>query len=99
MSAPLTIEGELTVFTVHELKVRLLAALGDGQPLQIDLSGVSEVDGAGIQLLLAAQREARQHGAAITLLAVPPQVEEALTLADLTHEFDADGAQALEHTA
>lgn len=99
MSAPLLIEGELTVFTVHELKVRLLAALGEGQPLQIDLSGVSEVDGAGIQLLLAAQREARHRGTAITLLAVPPQVKEALTLADLTHEFDAGGAQALEHTA
>ena len=69
MSAPLVIEGELTVFTVHELKVRLLAALGEGQPLQVDLSGVSEVDGAGIQLLLAAQREARQHGTAITVAA------------------------------
>lgn len=99
MSAPLKIEGELTVFTVHELKVRLLAALGEGQPLQIDLGGVSEVDGAGIQLLLAAQREARQHGSAITLLAVPPQVEEALKLTDLAHEFDACGAEQLEHTA
>lgn len=83
MSAPLKIEGELTVFTVHELKSRLLAALGEGQPLQIDLGGVSEVDGAGIQLLLA----------------IPPQVEEALTLTDLTHEFDACGAEQLEHTA
>jgi len=99
MSTPLKIEGELTVFTVHELKVRLLAALGEGRPLQIDLSGVSEVDGAGIQLLLATQREARHRGSAITLLAVPPQVEEALMLTDLTHEFDAAGAEQLEHTA
>ncbi|KGM40233.1 hypothetical protein JY96_09835 [Aquabacterium sp. NJ1] len=99
MSAPLKIEGELTVFTVHELKTRLLAALGEGQALQIDLGGVSEVDGAGIQLLLAAQREARKHGSAITLLAAPPQVEEALKLTDLTHEFDACGAEQLEHTA
>lgn len=102
MSAPLLIEGELTVFTVHELKVRLLAALAalpDRQPLQLDLSGVSEVDGAGIQLLLAAQREARHRGGVVTLLGTPPQVDEALTLADLKHEFDADCAEPLEHTA
>lgn len=99
MSTPLPIEGELTVFTVHELKVRLLAALSEGQPLQLDLSGVSEVDGAGIQLLLAAQRQARQQGSAITLRAMPPQVKEALALTDLTHEFDVACGEPLEHTA
>lgn len=87
MSTPVKVEGELTVYAVHDLKTRLLAALSDGTPLQIDLSEVSEVDGAGIQLLLATQREARQNGTTLRLNSMAPQVAEALALMDLTHEF------------
>jgi anti-anti-sigma factor len=99
MSAPLSIEGELTVFTVHALKERLLAALSQSSTLQIDLSGVSEVDGAGIQLLLAAKREAQQRDGSVSLIAPPPQVLEALALVDLAHEFAAPLILDLEHTA
>ncbi|MBI5924692.1 MAG: STAS domain-containing protein [Aquabacterium sp.] len=87
MSTPVKVEGELTVYAVHDLKARLLAALSDGSPLQIDLSEVSEIDGAGIQLLLATQREARQNGTSISLNSMAPQVAHALALMDLTHEF------------
>jgi anti-sigma B factor antagonist len=87
MSAPLTIEGELTVFTAHALKDRLMAALAQSTTLQVDLSGVSEVDGAGVQLLLAAKREAQQRGGTLALIGHPPQLIEALELADLAREF------------
>lgn len=87
MSAPLTIEGELTVFAVHALKDRLMAALNESTQLTVDLSAVSEVDGAGIQLLLAAKREALQRGGALSLTGHPPQVIEALELTDLAREF------------
>ncbi|HEX5355834.1 MAG TPA: STAS domain-containing protein [Aquabacterium sp.] len=99
MSTAVSVEGELTVYAVHDLKARLLAALNEVSLLQIDLSDVSEVDGAGIQLLLAAQREARQRGAALRLTSVPPQVADALALMDLTHEFDTSPAEHAEHSA
>jgi anti-sigma B factor antagonist len=89
MSAPFIIEGELTVFTVHALKDRLIAALADSSTLQIDLSDISEVDGAGIQLLLATRREAQQRGGTLNLTGHPPQLLAALDLADLRNELEA----------
>jgi anti-anti-sigma factor len=87
MSAPLNIEGELTVFAVHALKDRIMAALAESSTLQINLSHVSEVDGAGIQLLLAAKREAQQRGGTLSLTGHPPQFIAALELTDLAREF------------
>lgn len=70
--ATLHIEGELTIFRAAEL---LQALTGNPPPQEIDLSGVTEIDTAGLQLLmlakkqaLAAQRELRlvAHSAAVT---------------------------------
>jgi anti-sigma B factor antagonist len=94
LPTPFAIDGELTVFTVHALKDRLLAAMAHDKVLEIDLSGVSEIDGAGIQLLLAAHREAGQRGMVFKLAAPSPVVAEALALGDLTPHF----AQAVPST-
>jgi anti-sigma B factor antagonist len=87
MSVTLPIEGELTVFTAHALKDSLMAAFEADAHVHVDLSGVSEVDGAGVQLLMAAKREARERGASLTLSGHPPQLIAALELADLAREF------------
>lgn len=52
------IEGEMTIYRALELKEQLLAALAPGGGLELDLSGVTEVDSAGVQLLLAARKTA-----------------------------------------
>jgi anti-anti-sigma factor len=87
MNERFIVEGELTVFTVHALKDRIMAALAESSTLQINLSDVSEVDGAGIQLLLAAKREAQQRGGTLSLTGHPPQFIAALELTDLAREF------------
>jgi anti-anti-sigma factor len=51
----LRLEGELTIFRAAELKPVLLA---DPAPQEIDLSGVTEIDCAGLQLLMLAKKEA-----------------------------------------
>jgi len=51
----LHIEGEFTIFRAMELKPVILAA---PPPLEIDLSGVTEMDTAGLQLLILAKRAA-----------------------------------------
>jgi len=61
--------------------------LNQSAELQVDLSGVSEVDGAGVQLLLAAKREAQHRGGTLTLIGHPPQFIEALELTDLARDF------------
>ena len=61
MSDPkvLHIEGELTIFRAAELKPSLFT---DPPVTEIDLSAVTELDTAGLQLLMLAKRTAQEQG-------------------------------------
>ena len=54
----LSIVGELTILTAGDVKTALLVALEGTDELTVDLSGVTELDTAGLQVLLLAKREA-----------------------------------------
>jgi anti-sigma B factor antagonist len=54
----LVIEGDLTIYDAARVKDELLARLHANAELTVDLSGITELDTAGIQLLLLLQREA-----------------------------------------
>lgn len=99
MSAPLVLDGDLTVFAVAALKDRLMAALQEDVNLIVDGSAVSEVDGAGIQLLLAAGKEAQQRGGTLRLQAPSDQMLEALELIDLRAQFCAPSLDTSESAA
>ena len=58
-AAVLRIEGEMTIYRAAELKALLL---GQPPPSHLDLTGVTEIDTAGVQLLIAARRRARAAG-------------------------------------
>ena len=53
----LRIEGELTIYTAAAIKQQLDQLLGRSAELEIELSQVSEMDTAGLQLLILAKRE------------------------------------------
>lgn len=67
----IALQGELTIYTVGEIRQRLLAAMAMTARLDVDLGGVTEIDTAGLQLMLLAKRkpgtEVRftQHSAAV----------------------------------
>ncbi|MEV6925828.1 STAS domain-containing protein [Dactylosporangium sp. NPDC051485] len=82
----LAFEGELTVMTAAEQHARLRAYLRGTGPFELDLSGVTELDTAGLQLLLAAHHDARQQGAHLTLRHPSPAVATALAVAHLDTE-------------
>lgn len=56
-----SVGGAVTVQSVGELKESLLQALAGAEQLCLDLSGVTEIDLAGLQLLCAAHRSSLQH--------------------------------------
>lgn len=64
----LRLAGELTIYRAAELKDALLAPLASGVTLEIDLAGVTELDTAGLQLLMLAKKTAQAQGAALRLL-------------------------------
>ena len=59
----ISIEGEMTIYRAAELKHMLLNDIVDQQSIEVDLSKVTEIDSAGVQLLILAKKEAqaRQH--------------------------------------
>ncbi len=83
----MAIEGELTIFTARELQERLLALLAQGEDVEVDLSGVGEMDSAGVQLLLATRTEAAARDVALRFTGPSPVVLDTLDLCDLTAHF------------
>ncbi len=76
----LHIEGELTIFRAAELKPQILAT---PLPAAIDLSGVTEIDTAGVQLLLLARRTAQAAQQALQLAVPSDAVREVFALLNL----------------
>lgn len=72
--ALLFIEGDLTIRRVQELKDAILARLAQSQALEVDLAGVTEIDTAGVQLLLLARRAAQTAQKELRLVAPSPAV-------------------------
>jgi anti-sigma B factor antagonist len=97
--ATLRLDGELTIYTAQETRLILLqslAGLADDPTqtvLQIDLSGVSEVDTAGMQLLMAARQQAQAQDKDVRLVGHGPAVTEVIELLGLPAYF-ADPAAA-----
>jgi len=86
-SARLIFEGEMTIFQASELNVSLQQALKDNASLEVDLSGVTELDTAGVQLMLVAQREATTQGQSLRWCGHSPAVQEVLRRLGLESEL------------
>jgi anti-anti-sigma factor len=78
-----SIEGELSIYRAAELKAHLLAAVESGDAVELDLSKVTELDSAGLQLVLLTAREAKSAGRRFAITARSPQVDEVLQLCGL----------------
>lgn len=76
----LWLSGELTIFSVQDIRLRMLEVLADLDELTIDLGEVSEIDTAGLQLMLLAKRK---PGKAIRFSNHSDEVLRLLDLANL----------------
>jgi anti-anti-sigma factor len=81
--ATLVVDGELTIHTAGERRTELLALVERGDRLTVDLSAVTELDAAGLQLLLLTRREAAGYGKTFEISAASKAVTEALAIVHL----------------
>lgn len=81
------IKGELSIFTAAENRGQLLAALAASSELEVDLAQVSEIDCAGLQLMLAAKREAADRNQVLSFTGHSPAVCDALELLKLSGQL------------
>ena len=90
----LRLTGELTIYTAAETLTQLRERLAEHQACALDLSEVTEIDGAGLQLLLWLRETARARGIELRLVAHSPVVAEVLALLQLQTRSDLDSAGA-----
>jgi anti-sigma B factor antagonist len=80
----LRINGELTIFRAMELKPVLLA---EPALTEIDLSGVTDLDTAGVQLLMLAKKTALSQGRDLCLSGHSPAVLDVFELLNVAAYF------------
>jgi anti-anti-sigma factor len=97
ISNVVALEGELTIYRAAELKPLLLGTLPGSGPIELDLAEVSEVDTAGVQLLMLLRREAQALGRSLHLRSPSPAMVDAFELLDLAAWFGEDGATRAAH--
>lgn len=84
----LAIEGEMTIFFAAEQKPQLLNFLAKrGKEFELNLANVSEIDTAGLQLLILLKREAARTGKTLRYVMHSKAVLEVLELTRLTSGF------------
>lgn len=83
----LALRDDMTIYQAQAQKEQLLAALAATPHLELDLSGVGEMDTAGLQLLLLLKREGVQQGRRVTISGHSPRVQEVLDFCNLVGVF------------
>jgi anti-sigma B factor antagonist len=83
----LAVQGDMTIYTALELKDELLQPLGQADKVELDLAAVSEIDSAGLQLMVLLKTEAKEQGKTLNITGHSPAVLDILELCDLEGFF------------
>jgi len=82
------LEGELTIYNVGAAKSMLLDDIQNTiEPIALDLSNVSDIDTAGIQLLLFTKKTFTENNKHLYLLKSNDYVDGALKIFDIANHF------------
>lgn len=79
--------GDLNIFNASEQRQRLLDVIATAKEVEVDLSRVSELDSAGLQLMIAAKREAAAQHKPLRFIGHSEAVFDILELCDLAGHF------------
>lgn len=82
------IEGEMTIYNAAALHSGLLPVFSRTRDLEINLSGVTEMDSAGVQLLILAKHECDRQQHALTMVNHSSSVRDVFELMGLHALFN-----------
>lgn len=83
----ISIQDEMTIYNVSKQSKKLLPCLKPDFKLQIDLSGVTEIDSAGLQLLVFLKKESGKINNELNLINHSMAVVEVFELLNLASFF------------
>lgn len=81
------ISGELTIYTAAQEKQQLQEFLESGDDLELNLSQVSEMDSAGLQVLILMKQEAARRHKKLRYSMHSKAVLEVLEMCNMTAAF------------
>lgn len=85
----LLVNGGFTIFQAAEYKPQLLGVIdAAADVLEIDLSGVDEIDTTGLQLLLLMKRETALQYKQLFFNGISPAVQSVIDMLQLQDTFD-----------
>lgn len=90
-TAEIAISGEMNIYGALDIKAALVKAIEESDGVSLDLSGVSEFDSSGAQLLLLGARESMNAGKKFTIEAVSPEVETVIGLLNISGCVESSG--------
>jgi anti-sigma B factor antagonist len=83
----LTIKDEMTIYTAAQYKDELLSYFSDCHEMEIDLSEVTELDSAGLQILLLLESESAKTNKELHFIHHSQPVIEVIELLNLAAHF------------
>ncbi|PIW27937.1 MAG: anti-sigma factor antagonist [Rhodospirillales bacterium CG15_BIG_FIL_POST_REV_8_21_14_020_66_15] len=83
----IALEGDIDLQTSPKAREALLAAVGRGKPVVVDLAKVSYIDSSGVASLVEALQTAKKGGQTLALAAVSEGAMRVLKLARLDAVF------------
>lgn len=85
----MSVTGEIDLYTAPRLHSELMSALAGAAPVQliVDMAGVEFCDSTGMNVLLAAQRRAREGGGDLQLASPRPAIRKVLQVTGLESVF------------
>jgi anti-anti-sigma factor len=91
------IEGEMTIFMVQELREAIMPAIAQNNEIEIDLTRVTDIDAAGLQLMVAIKLEAILRGKTLRYVGHSKPVLDMIDLCDLGSFFGDQVVMASAH--
>ncbi|MGZ3236255.1 MAG: STAS domain-containing protein [Burkholderiaceae bacterium] len=86
-AAVLCVEGDLAIYRASDLKKSLLNALMENDTLEVNLSAVTEIDTAGVQILIMLKQIAERKNKGLRLVAHSEAVSDVFDLLNLAPYF------------
>ncbi len=83
----LPVTEDMTIYHAGTQKQQFLAALAQTDSLELDLQAATEMDTAGLQLLLLLKREAGQQGKSLSVINHSPRVQQLIDFCNLAGTF------------
>ena len=84
---PLSLSEDLTIYHALDQKQLLLDALAGTDELELDLLNVSEIDTAGLQLLILLKKEAQRTNKRVSIVAHSQAVRSVIDFCNLATEL------------